>query len=215
MPNWHADFRNVESLPDVKAIRTDFLINIVAITAALAVVGMLIFNEVTLMALNSDQKTLQEQIANRSATDRENLKLSGEFNRASNTVKELVAFSGNEIPPGPFLLDVASVTSRKMVIDTVAVALRSRKQGRNSIYFREIKFEGTIQSPAAAEATGIVDTFINDVTSFEYLSDKVDPENPPKLDRFSQDPVLGIFNYTITITLQPLNYKAPPAKPGA
>src|SRR4051794_32722187 len=36
MPNWHADFRNREALPDIKAIRTAFWINGPAIFIALA-----------------------------------------------------------------------------------------------------------------------------------------------------------------------------------
>jgi hypothetical protein len=51
MPAWHPNFRNYERLPDIKAVRTVFFVNAVAITLAIATLTVFVFKEYHLYSL--------------------------------------------------------------------------------------------------------------------------------------------------------------------
>ena len=51
--NWHPDFRNVDALPDIKVVRTEFFVNILTVTIAFVLLFYLGFHEYSGISLGS------------------------------------------------------------------------------------------------------------------------------------------------------------------
>jgi hypothetical protein len=60
---WHANFRNVEQLPDTKTVRTKFFVNVVAITLLSALALTVALREQELASLRSELANVEAQIA--------------------------------------------------------------------------------------------------------------------------------------------------------
>lgn len=69
-PAWHPNFRNVEHLPDTKAVRTAFFVNGLAVLVAVVLVVYVVFNEYQLGVLNDSVAQAEQIIAdNKQASD--------------------------------------------------------------------------------------------------------------------------------------------------
>ncbi len=102
-PNWHPDFRNSDALPDIKVIRTDFFVNILSVTIALALFFYLIYNEYGGYALGSEITELESKINAKSSENSKNLNFSSKFDNVSKKVRELEEFVDSPINPSDFL----------------------------------------------------------------------------------------------------------------
>ncbi len=68
---WHPNFRDVGSLPDTKAVRTTFFINLVAGTVVAALLLLLAYRELSLHEVRNDIVTWEAKIADgKAASDR-------------------------------------------------------------------------------------------------------------------------------------------------
>lgn len=69
-PAWHPNFRDVEHLPDTKAVRTAFFINGLAVLAALSLLMYAVFKEMKLKVLREDVADWEQVIeTNKAASD--------------------------------------------------------------------------------------------------------------------------------------------------
>lgn len=62
-PAWHPDFRDRESLPDTKVIRTAFFVNGIAVVVALSLLIMFGLNELEIRSLRSQVTEWEQHIA--------------------------------------------------------------------------------------------------------------------------------------------------------
>ena len=62
VPAWHPNFRNYQTLPDIKAVRTAFFINGVAILVMLSLAGYLGLQEWQLRGVNAQLAEVQAQV---------------------------------------------------------------------------------------------------------------------------------------------------------
>ena len=60
---WHPDFRNVSRLPDTKTVRTKFFVNLLAVTATLALLLFVGLREMRLAGLRTELATIESHIA--------------------------------------------------------------------------------------------------------------------------------------------------------
>ncbi len=91
--NWHPDFREVSALPDLKVVRTSFVLNFLCITIATVVLGWTVFREYQAFSLRMEISTAEEAMAGKSARNTELLKLNQEFNADSRRFAEARTFS--------------------------------------------------------------------------------------------------------------------------
>ena len=92
-PNWRPNFVNPSELPDIKVIRTNFVINIVAVFLALSAITLFLTREYNLRSLEETINRLEDRISEAESTDKNNLKLSREFKKAAEYVVEVGKFS--------------------------------------------------------------------------------------------------------------------------
>ncbi len=81
LTNWHPDFRIADTLPDVKPVRTKFIINAVVLTVALGMLGWLAYIEISASTINGDNERLQTKIDKNSSADRKAKSVSKDFGK--------------------------------------------------------------------------------------------------------------------------------------
>ncbi len=92
VPPWHPNFRNYEKLPDIKAVRTAFFVNGVAILLAISLTIYFGFNEWQLRAINKDTAEIQARIERDKKTSEQAIALFKMFQADEARILEVDAF---------------------------------------------------------------------------------------------------------------------------
>jgi hypothetical protein len=104
---WRQDFRDVSALPDIKVVRTHFLLNLVAALFFVILLGLVLYQEYAISARRAELALVRDSIATASAADRKNLEASALFKREAAQVAEAVKFAGESIRPEVLLAELA------------------------------------------------------------------------------------------------------------
>lgn len=198
--SWHPDFRDVEALPDVKVVRTDFLVNFVAITICVLLLGYLGYRQLNTSDLNSRIADLQEQIEQQATRNRKNLKESGEFKKASKKVEDLGKFFEHSVQPLRF---VAAVTESKpefiavtrIQFDELTKPISKTKSLTYGVY----TIYG-VQQGSSSEAYDLLKSYNEIIKSLELLDGKIESADVNPTNRNES---LDIIEFDIKITLKP------------
>lgn len=118
-PAWHPNFRLVGELPDIKAVRTTFLLNFVSVVLVL-VVGFVLFQRETALNQMRDQTEYWQNVvdSNRNRYN-EALRQQREFADAERRFNEIARFTGRPFVLSDFLERLGATLPRLMVIDVV------------------------------------------------------------------------------------------------
>lgn len=100
---WRADFRDVELLPDTKAVRTGFLVNFVAIALFTALLVKGAFNEYVLHTVVKASGQVEQELERDSGKNRAILYEGGEFNRLRRRAEEVASFMETSVSVPTFL----------------------------------------------------------------------------------------------------------------
>jgi hypothetical protein len=120
VPAWHPNFRNVATLPDTKAVRTSFFINVLAVFAA-ATLGIYAgYKEYDLRLLQADTNQVRSDVqASKSANDKA-VALYGKFKDEERKVADLQAFlSISKIKFSDFVLQVGAFLPPEIILTSV------------------------------------------------------------------------------------------------
>ncbi len=104
--NWHPDFRIADRLPDVKVVRTGFIINFVGVTLPLILLGLLIHNHISLGNYQHSIAELQSEIQAETSANEANLKASQAFTAESAKITDLASFYNRGFDPLPILMEL-------------------------------------------------------------------------------------------------------------
>jgi len=118
---WHPNFRDTETLPDTKVIRTEFLVNIFAITIALLLLGFYIFEELQAGVIRNEYELLETRIQSLSFTNRRFLKTSSEFKQDAILTQELQYFFHPSLDPLALLMELSETKPSDIVYDSIAI----------------------------------------------------------------------------------------------
>jgi len=91
-PYWRPDFKIQSTLPDIKVVRTDFIINCIVVALALVAVFSLLRQEYRAHVLRSSIAVIEKRINASEAADKLNLKRSEGFKKSAQSVVELQRF---------------------------------------------------------------------------------------------------------------------------
>lgn len=193
VPAWHPNFRNVERLPDTKAVRTSFFINIVAVFAACALGIYAGYNEYELRLLraDTDQARVDAQ-ASKGPSDQAGA-LYKKFQDEEKKVADLQAFlSVSKLKFSDFILQIGESLPPEIILASVdhragAVTLRGGIGG------------------APDEASGRAVEYVESLRKNPAYSSMFEPIT---LTNIVRDPGTGRMQFVIDLTL-----KGPSAKP--
>ena len=206
-PHWRPNFVDPAELPDIKVIRTGFIINFVAVTFALVVTFWLIQREYQARALSQTIATMEQQIAVAKAVDSENLALSRDFRKVAEHIIEVGKFLEVPIEPHDFFVSLSKIKPDDLLFRSISLGEEVFKVGNKNQLGYRISISGD------AKSLTVLDDFKNTLESGELLN----------LDGFSldirealqgRDAETGIFPYQLSIQLVPGD-KKPEGKGGA
>ena len=197
---WRPDFRNPELLPDTKVIRTGFLLNFIAISAALGLIFLVAFREYNSYSLSGALVSLEEQIQDNRGENRMLLQLNGRFRRAQKVLEEVSAFDRQPVMLSEFLNLVAELRDESMVLTNLTFRPAIITQGRRQKVDYRLSLSGSLSDKASPSPTTVITDFQDRLSESQliepYFKDRA-------LSRFARDNKLNIFNFTVEISLNP------------
>jgi hypothetical protein len=106
---WRADFRNLESLPDTKTVRTTFLVNTLVFAILVGVILFCVIREITLSALKNDISSVEAQIATAQAPNKEAEAKFKEFQAEEKKLNDIRALGAGKFSFPDYLIHLASL----------------------------------------------------------------------------------------------------------
>lgn len=119
-PRWRTDFRIVDQLPDIKVVRTHFLINFSAIAALIAVCFLLAQREYTLRTLDESIQLLERRLQAGNPANREALSWNRRFVESARKVEEIQGHYRAPFAHHLFLAELAMARPSDMVFRQIA-----------------------------------------------------------------------------------------------
>ena len=128
-PFWRPNFVNQAELPDIKVIRTGFIINFIAVTIALCVAFYLLQLEYRSYALGRTILTMEQQIRVSDSDDIENLKLSESFRESAQYIVEVEKFFDSPLLVHEFLYGLSEIKPEDLIFNSIMLMNRSLSKG--------------------------------------------------------------------------------------
>lgn len=199
-PAWHVDFRNAGALPDIKPIRTDFLLNFVALAAMVGLLFYVAYTEYHAMQLRGGINRLEKRIQAATHENNQNLRLSAEFERMTGLVKEADEFTAMPVLPTGLLAALVDSLPPDMLLGSVAVTDRTIQEGRRTRHAKAITMAGSVSGADPLRSTQIVNDYVATIGALPVLT--------PSLERIAlqslqRDERLGQFTFNILVELKP------------
>ena len=116
---WHADFRIVDRLPDTKVIRTKFLINSIAIVAAVILIAIVGLREINKIAIRGSIASLSLEINTRTKANKELARSDLAFRQLSNKIGDIVDFKKVPVRPSQLLVELSRIRIDEVVYETI------------------------------------------------------------------------------------------------
>jgi hypothetical protein len=128
-PYWRPDFKIQSTLPDIKVVRTDFIINFIAVALVLIAVSTLLQREYRAYSLRSAIVGMEKRIRVSEAEDNLSLKESERFRESAQRVEELQRFFRAPFTAHEFLAELSSLKPEGLIFTRVMIseAVTSRK----------------------------------------------------------------------------------------
>lgn len=201
-PNWRPNFVKTSELPDIKVIRTDFIINFVFIVLMLALGFYVMQREYRAHIIRQTIEVMEQQIRVAQADDAISLRLSQEFRAAAAHILDLEKFNVTPFLIQDFLIQLTQMRPEKLIFKQISVAESEQKEGANQVVIYRINLTGEVSSLT------LLDDFKGALSDLELLNHQ---GYALVIDETLQgrDAETGIFPYTLQITLKP--EKAKPA----
>lgn len=196
---WRPNFRQVESLPDIKVVRTDFLLNFVAVTVAAILLGLLVQDVYASMVHGANARDLRSKLEDRRSENTRNLSRSAEFSRQSRQVEEASAFVKVPVTPHDLLLEIASKKPKSIILSSLSYSTATVTVGRATNLQFSVVINATV-SGTADEVTGEVDTFRRTLEESPLLKPNL---KAIELRSLSRNPQTGTFNLALALDLLP------------
>lgn len=167
--SWHPDFRIVEDLPDVKAVRTGFLINTIVVLLLIIVVGQTVYRHVTNRDIIASNEVLQSEINAKSQENKKILSLNKSFLKNRQALQEFETYYSNPFSPDQLLNEISSAQQDDILLKQFNCSLISPpvKKGRKSkkapkvLPFYRLRFTGVVEQ----DSTSSLQTLENFITS--------------------------------------------------
>ncbi len=198
--NWHPNFRVVDTLPDIKQVRTGFLVNFAAIFLALIMVGWTVYTEVEIFNVNRDIDRVNGGLDQSSSTNAKNLAKSSQFVAKSKPLQFAAQFFAEKLPALDLLTTLVEARPDNMHFDSLDVGPYVMDMGKKKkALTQRIVLTGTLIS----EDSKPLETFKNKLLDSPLLKDRIIEPEKNLTTQTSHDPDAGVFKFTITLQLKP------------
>jgi len=119
---WHPNFRNYQTLPDIKVVRTAFFVNGAAILLALSLLLYFGYKEWTLRALRSQIAEAELRIGRDKPGSEQAVALFKKFQSEEAKIKEVDAFLKSKPSVSELILHLGRTLPENIALDSVTLA---------------------------------------------------------------------------------------------
>ena len=195
-PNWRPNFVLAAGLPDIKAVRTGFLINFVFLVLMLLVGMYVVQGEYRAHVLGQTVTDKEQRIAAAEAEDSASLNLSREFRDTAAHIVEVEKFYMAPFPVQDFLVEITQMRPEQLIFRQLSLFESSAKDDSGEFVSFRINITGEVRSLT------ILDEFKGELSIWSLLNQD---RYALRIDESLQgrDAETGIFPYTLEITLKP------------
>lgn len=198
--NWHPNFRVVETLPDIKQVRTGFLVNFVAIVLALVALAWTVTTEVDIHNHSRDINRLNGEIDKETPANNKNLAASKQFVNKSKALQFSAKFFDGTLPPLDLLDAMLAARPDNILFDSVHIDPVIIETAGKKIPAQRVVISGTL----ASESSLSLDDFVKKILASAALKNRVvDPDKNLKVEN-KRDAAAGVFKFTLTLNLKPV-----------
>jgi len=199
---WRPNFRNSERLPDIKVVRTDFLLNLIAAFVALALLGLMAYREYEAADLASRTSDLQGRIRSLNKEDKEHNAASQAFAREMQQVQEASKFLASPVNPVHYLLEVAELQPPQGVLtsfDFIPVSIERGKGKKATVEtFHRIIIKGYMYPAPDKTPTQLIYEFQQGIRDMPAVEGRL---RSAELQSAERDPDFDRFVYSIQLEL--------------
>jgi hypothetical protein len=197
---WRPNYLEPGSLPDVKVVRTNFIVNFVSLSLCIGLLVFLGFREYNASVLEQDLEALQQRIsANRAANDRA-VRLSTEFQREARQLEQVVAFMDKPILAHEVFLSVAAARPRPVIVSSFSLTPFREGRGARAVTKYRITLQGTVSETPDRAAAEVINDFRSALAAAPELAVMIE-EN--RLSNFVRTDNPSVFNFNIQLVLDP------------
>ena len=195
-PHWRPNFVNVSALPDIKVIRTNFIINSISVLLMLLVGFYVLQREYRAHSLSKTIATIEQQIRVAEGEDATSLKFSREFRDAAKHVAELEKFYATPFMAHDFLTQIIQMRPEQLIFKQLSLVESLQTVDGAQVVVYRINISGEVRSLT------VLDEFKGQLSKWELLEfEGYGLEIDEALQ--GRDADTGIFPYTLEITLKP------------
>jgi Tfp pilus assembly protein PilN len=199
-PHWHPDFRIAETLPDIKVVRTAFLVNFLVVALALGLVGYFVFTELERSALETELAETAERIAGLQPADRKAISLNKTFKTKQTLPEDLLRFYQTAYEVVPMVEAISQAIPDNVLLTTLSVDNKNliEEKGRRQ-FFRGrqgvIQLQGVLQGSSSQDVSQIIE-LRNQLEALPVLEGKIE-----NISNSTPRPGDSPYSYTFTITI--------------
>lgn len=197
---WRPNFLDSGALPDVKVVRTNFLVNFVSLSLCIALLVLFGFREYNASVLVGNLEIAQERMAaNRVANDRA-VRLSNEFQREARYLEQVANFMRKPILSHEVVLSVASARPRPVVISSLTFVPFTEGRGNQTVTKYRLTLQGNVSETADRAAAEVINDFRNALAEAPKLAAMIEDN---RLSNFVRTNNPSVFSFNIQLTLDP------------
>lgn len=196
-PNWRPNFVNASGLPDIKVIRTDFVINFVSLVLMFSVAFFVLQREYRAYALSQTIADMEQRIRVAKADDSASVELSQEFRDAAAHIAEVEKFYATPILPQDCLTQLTQMRPEQLIFEQISFIESAQKNEAGEVVTYRINISGEVRSLT------VLDEFKGELSNWELLNYEGYALDIDETLR-ARDADTGIFPYTLQITLSPV-----------
>ena len=221
---WRQDFRDVQTLPDLKIVRTHFLLNLIVGMLALILAGLAIYQQYGLTAKRMNLVEMEKSIREFSTSDKRNQETCAKFMRDARKVAEATTFAFVEVPPERFVVELAKLRpiqgqyeylsyeriEKKDAVDAIAKGiinaggfdkLKDKTSLKDCKTAYTFTLSGTMVDEATRSASFLIDDFI---AKLGYASSLANTGRLVDLAGSSPDKAMNRFTFAVKLEWIPI-----------
>lgn len=197
-PNWHPNFTIQATLPDVKVVRTGFLVNFVALTFPVLLIGLILVDWMDAQGLQQQIETRKQLLEGAIVENKKNVEKSKEFDIAAAKLNDVEGFLSGNLDELEVIVAIAESRPKAIALNNISYSEMQKKVGKKMVLAPRITLRGVLKGTSADEVS-MLDEYkatLKNLPVFAGILDDVTLPEP------TQDIDKDLSRFSITIDLK-------------
>ncbi len=211
-PYWRPDFRDPTTLPDIKVVRTDFIVNVFAVVVLAIFAVFVLQREYRGWALKGRIASLEDEIRIAEPDDRIYIKQSQQFRDAGQYILEMNSFYDAPFDAHELLVELALLKREELMFTQVTLSesiAGAKKGAKPQAGPKAVEYQVRIDGEVHEENLDVFDVFKKALRESDYFMIE-GYETKIAEDMGSKNERNDLFPYVLTIQVSPEEKTAKP-----